>query len=240
MTEYHHTTQTLSSYVAPTPNAESILSAFNTPFDPRGLTDPVVCSRSDGQAFFITSGEAFGVLDFTRVCNEYERKPLHLKVQGTYEWLCGETRVRLVIERWSFEATEESRWRRGIGDSCAELNSSGFCFDLRVFCLHPRYSREDGRPRRTAIEIQESMTDFEQSTYGHTEGQERRSPLELRHRPSKQLNILFLSQEVLLTSPLFQGKRIPTTRNIQCSSKRDTCGYDDLQREAGDRKGETV
>ncbi|KAI6146254.1 hypothetical protein BKA82DRAFT_4015822 [Pisolithus tinctorius] len=69
-TEYHHTTQTLSSYVAPTPNAESILSVFNTPFDPCGLTDPIVRSRSDGQAFFITNGEAFGILDFTRVYNE--------------------------------------------------------------------------------------------------------------------------------------------------------------------------
>ncbi|KAI6148415.1 hypothetical protein BKA82DRAFT_4479326, partial [Pisolithus tinctorius] len=70
-TEYHRTMhgsmQALSSYVAPTPNAESILSAFNTPFDPCGLTDPVVCSRSDGQAFFITNGEVFGILDFTRV-----------------------------------------------------------------------------------------------------------------------------------------------------------------------------
>ncbi|KAI6142761.1 hypothetical protein BKA82DRAFT_4017995 [Pisolithus tinctorius] len=83
-TEYHRMTQTLSSYVAPTPNTESILSAFNTPFDPCGLMDPVVCSRSDGQASFITNGEAFVILDFTRVYNEYEQKPSHLKVQGKF------------------------------------------------------------------------------------------------------------------------------------------------------------
>ncbi|KAI6157723.1 3-beta hydroxysteroid dehydrogenase/isomerase family-domain-containing protein [Pisolithus tinctorius] len=83
-TKYHQTTQTLSSYVTPTPNTESILSMFNTPFDPRGLTDTIVHSRSDGQVFFITGGEAFGILDFTRVYNEYKQKPLHLKVQGKF------------------------------------------------------------------------------------------------------------------------------------------------------------
>ncbi|KAI6148877.1 hypothetical protein BKA82DRAFT_22636 [Pisolithus tinctorius] len=99
-TEYHRTTQTLSSYVAPTPNAESILSAFNTPFDPHGLMDPVVRSRSDGQAFFITSGEAFGVLGFTRVYNEYERKPSHLKLYYDIEGK----------EMFDDEGREAARW----------------------------------------------------------------------------------------------------------------------------------
>ncbi|KAI6149576.1 hypothetical protein BKA82DRAFT_4353662 [Pisolithus tinctorius] len=141
-TKYHHTTQTLSSYVAPTPNAESILSAFNTPFDPCGLMDPVVCSQSDGQAFFITNGEVFGILDFTRVYNKYERKPSHLKVQGTYEWLCDETRVWLVIEWWSFEATASFRWRRCIEDSCAELNGSIFLFCFVSYRLQLLYYRK--------------------------------------------------------------------------------------------------
>ncbi|KAI6145962.1 hypothetical protein BKA82DRAFT_3981085, partial [Pisolithus tinctorius] len=70
-TEYHHMMHSslwmLGPYVTPPPNAESILSAFNTPFDPCEPTGFVVCPRSDGQAFFITNGEAFGILDFTGV-----------------------------------------------------------------------------------------------------------------------------------------------------------------------------
>ncbi|KAI6157328.1 hypothetical protein BKA82DRAFT_20166 [Pisolithus tinctorius] len=153
-TEYHRTMQTLSSYVAPTPNAESILSAFNTPFDPCGLTDPIVRSRSDGQVFFITSGEAFGILDFTRVYNEYERKPSHLKVQGTYEWLCDEMRVWLVIEWWSFEATASFRWRRCIEDSCAELNGSIFLFCFVSYRLQLLYYRKVQCLRRGRSDIQ--------------------------------------------------------------------------------------
>ncbi|KAI5987953.1 hypothetical protein F5J12DRAFT_703568, partial [Pisolithus orientalis] len=67
-TEYHcglrSSAQPLSPYVAPPPNAKSILSAFNTPFDPHELEHPVVHPRKDGQAFFVTNGEAFGILDF--------------------------------------------------------------------------------------------------------------------------------------------------------------------------------
>ncbi|KAI6143059.1 3-beta hydroxysteroid dehydrogenase/isomerase family-domain-containing protein, partial [Pisolithus tinctorius] len=61
-TEYHCTTWTLSPYVTPTPNAESILSMFDTPFDPHGLMDPIVRSQSDGQAFLITDGEPLYIL----------------------------------------------------------------------------------------------------------------------------------------------------------------------------------
>ncbi|KAI6143608.1 hypothetical protein BKA82DRAFT_3983817, partial [Pisolithus tinctorius] len=75
-TEYHcmmHSSlQTLGPYVTPPPNAESILSTFNTPFNPCEPTGFAVCSRRDGQVFFITNGEAFGILDFTGVHDEYE------------------------------------------------------------------------------------------------------------------------------------------------------------------------
>ncbi|KAI6144026.1 hypothetical protein BKA82DRAFT_4359171 [Pisolithus tinctorius] len=75
-TEYHCTThsslRTLGPYVTPPPNAESILSMFNTPFNPHEPTGFAVCSRSDRQAFFITNGEAFSILDFTGVHDEYE------------------------------------------------------------------------------------------------------------------------------------------------------------------------
>ncbi|KAI6156866.1 hypothetical protein BKA82DRAFT_4345905 [Pisolithus tinctorius] len=177
-TEYHHSTRTLGPYGTPPPNAGSILSAHNTPFDPHEPTGFVVRSRADEQVSFVTSGEQIYILEATELFDECERWLSSPKIQDTYTRLRKVVGVRVVVSRVvvgqrSFEATEESRWRRGIGDSCAELNSSGFHFDLREFCLHPRYSREDGRPRRTAIEIQESTTDFEQSTYGHTEGQER-------------------------------------------------------------------
>ncbi|KAI5994938.1 hypothetical protein F5J12DRAFT_410481 [Pisolithus orientalis] len=133
-TKYHHTIhgsmRTLSPYVTPPPNTESILSAFSTRFDPHELMDSIVRSRSDGQAFFITNGEAFGILDFAEVHDGYGRRPSHLEVQGTYEWLCDERRVQLVIERWSFEATTNFRWRRCIEDLHVELDSSSlpFCF----------------------------------------------------------------------------------------------------------------
>ncbi|KAI6138320.1 hypothetical protein BKA82DRAFT_1000019, partial [Pisolithus tinctorius] len=60
-TEYHHvpysSAQSLSPYVAPPPNAEYILSAFNTSFDPPELKHPTIRSRVDGQAFFFGSEE---------------------------------------------------------------------------------------------------------------------------------------------------------------------------------------
>ncbi|KAI6137962.1 hypothetical protein BKA82DRAFT_4256155 [Pisolithus tinctorius] len=50
-TEYHHlpysSAQPLSPHVAPPPNAESILSAFNTSFDPPELKHPTIRSRVD-------------------------------------------------------------------------------------------------------------------------------------------------------------------------------------------------
>ncbi|KAI6138169.1 hypothetical protein BKA82DRAFT_3948691, partial [Pisolithus tinctorius] len=59
-TEYHRTIHgsvwTLSPYVTPEPNAESILSAFNTPFDSHELEHPFARSRIEGQAFCIESG----------------------------------------------------------------------------------------------------------------------------------------------------------------------------------------
>ncbi|KAI6144754.1 3-beta hydroxysteroid dehydrogenase/isomerase family-domain-containing protein [Pisolithus tinctorius] len=87
-TEYHRTPHSsarpLGPYVTPPPNAESILSAFNTPFDPHELKHPIIRSRFDqfaenalaaaekdplrvdGQAFFITNGEPVYFWDFTR------------------------------------------------------------------------------------------------------------------------------------------------------------------------------
>ncbi|KAI6028083.1 hypothetical protein PISMIDRAFT_678461 [Pisolithus microcarpus 441] len=87
-TEYHRTPHSsarpLGPYVTPPLNAESILSAFNTPFDPHELKHPIVRSRFDqfsenalavtegdplrvdGQAFFITNGEPVYFWDFMR------------------------------------------------------------------------------------------------------------------------------------------------------------------------------
>ncbi|KAI6140898.1 hypothetical protein BKA82DRAFT_3951257, partial [Pisolithus tinctorius] len=67
-TEYHcrlcSYVQLLGPYGTPASNTGSILSVFNTPFDPHEATGLVVCPRRDGQAFFITNGEVFGTLDF--------------------------------------------------------------------------------------------------------------------------------------------------------------------------------
>ncbi|KAI6155129.1 hypothetical protein BKA82DRAFT_22199 [Pisolithus tinctorius] len=72
-TEYHRTMQTLSSYVTPPPNAESILSAYNTPFDPREPTGFVVRSRADEQVSFITNGEPIYILEVTELFDEKTR-----------------------------------------------------------------------------------------------------------------------------------------------------------------------
>ncbi|KIN98036.1 hypothetical protein M404DRAFT_31730 [Pisolithus tinctorius Marx 270] len=56
-TKCHHMTQTLSSYVAPTPNAESILSVFNTPFNSRELKCLTIHSQVKGWVLFIVNGE---------------------------------------------------------------------------------------------------------------------------------------------------------------------------------------
>ncbi|KAI6150353.1 hypothetical protein BKA82DRAFT_4013174 [Pisolithus tinctorius] len=70
-TEYHHTIHgsmwTLSPYVTPAPNAESILSAFNTPFDSHELEHPFAHSRIEGQAFCIKSGGLIYCWDVTGV-----------------------------------------------------------------------------------------------------------------------------------------------------------------------------
>lgn len=151
-TEYHRTTQTLSPYVTPAPNAESILSVFSTPFDPHKVEHPVNCFRVEGQAFFVAVGGLGRILDVTGMYDEYERRLSHLKVQSTYEQLGEGTRVRRMVEwfagnRWSFEATEVIRRRRGLVDLRAEKN---------------RYLR------RTATAIQGSTRDFKQRTHGHT------------------------------------------------------------------------
>ncbi|KAI6140502.1 hypothetical protein BKA82DRAFT_4450509 [Pisolithus tinctorius] len=163
-TEYHCMMQTLSSYVAPTPDTGSILSTHNTPFDPHEPTGFVVHSRADEQASFVTGGEQIYILEATELFNECERWLSSLKIQDTYTRLRKVIGVRVVVSRvvvrrWSFEATEESRWRRGIGDSRAELNSLGFHFDLRT---------EDGHLQRIAIVIQETTTNCEQRTCGGT------------------------------------------------------------------------
>ncbi|KAI5984155.1 hypothetical protein EDD15DRAFT_2390537 [Pisolithus albus] len=80
----HSSARPLGPYVTPPLNSESILSAFNTPFDPHELKHPIVRSRFDqfsenalavaegdplrvdGQAFFITNGEPVYFWDFTR------------------------------------------------------------------------------------------------------------------------------------------------------------------------------
>ncbi|KIO01491.1 hypothetical protein M404DRAFT_28533, partial [Pisolithus tinctorius Marx 270] len=69
-TEYHRMMQTLSSYVAPTPDAGSILSAHNTPFDPHEPTGFVVRSRADKQASFVTGGEQIYILEATELFDE--------------------------------------------------------------------------------------------------------------------------------------------------------------------------
>ncbi|KAI6143767.1 3-beta hydroxysteroid dehydrogenase/isomerase family-domain-containing protein, partial [Pisolithus tinctorius] len=66
-TECHCMTRTLGPYVTPPPNAESILSAYNTPFDPREPTGFVVHSRADEQASFITNGKPIYILEVTEL-----------------------------------------------------------------------------------------------------------------------------------------------------------------------------
>ncbi|KAI6030673.1 hypothetical protein F5J12DRAFT_954271, partial [Pisolithus orientalis] len=194
-TEYHSmmrsSMQTLSPYVTPAPNTESILSTFNTPFDPRELTDPFDCSRVEGRAFFVAVGGPGCILDFTGIYDEYERRLSPLKVQ------------------------ERSRQGRGIEDSCAELGSSIFLLYFVSYHLQLRYYRkvqclqrsrsdiqvaavwkckathenehrtiksklhetirrfyyewgirEDGHLQRIAIAMQETMTNYEQRTCG--------------------------------------------------------------------------
>ncbi|KAI6153202.1 hypothetical protein BKA82DRAFT_4349697 [Pisolithus tinctorius] len=88
-TEYHcglcSSAQPLSPYVTPPPNAESILSAFNTPFDPHELGHPAIHSRSNGQAFFIAIRGLSYILDFTGVYDEYEQRLSSPEVQGVYK-----------------------------------------------------------------------------------------------------------------------------------------------------------
>ncbi|KAI6139960.1 3-beta hydroxysteroid dehydrogenase/isomerase family-domain-containing protein [Pisolithus tinctorius] len=83
-TEYHRLTQTLGPYVTPPPNAESILSAHNTPFDPCEPTGFVVHSRADEQASFVTSGEPIYILEATELFDECERWLSSPKIQDTY------------------------------------------------------------------------------------------------------------------------------------------------------------
>ncbi|KAI6154692.1 3-beta hydroxysteroid dehydrogenase/isomerase family-domain-containing protein [Pisolithus tinctorius] len=71
-TECHCTMQTLSPYVTPPPNTESILSAYNTPFNPCEPTGFVVRSRADEQASFITNGEPIYILEVTELFDECE------------------------------------------------------------------------------------------------------------------------------------------------------------------------
>ncbi|KAI6149386.1 hypothetical protein BKA82DRAFT_4353459 [Pisolithus tinctorius] len=74
-TKYHCTIHgsmwKLDPYVTPPPNAESILSTFNTPFNPHELEHPAIHSRSNGQAFFVAIRGLGYILDFTGVYNEY-------------------------------------------------------------------------------------------------------------------------------------------------------------------------
>ncbi|KIO00590.1 hypothetical protein M404DRAFT_29292 [Pisolithus tinctorius Marx 270] len=65
------------------------------------------------------------------------------EVQGACERLREATRTQIITERWSFEATESSRRRRNIEDSCAELTSSSFHFGFKTSYLHLRYSRRN-------------------------------------------------------------------------------------------------
>ncbi|KIO00527.1 hypothetical protein M404DRAFT_29443 [Pisolithus tinctorius Marx 270] len=75
-TEYHCTIHssvwTLSPYVTPAPNAESILSTFNTPFDSHELEHPFAHSQIEGQAFCIESGGPIYCWDVTGVYNGNE------------------------------------------------------------------------------------------------------------------------------------------------------------------------
>ncbi|KAI6141066.1 hypothetical protein BKA82DRAFT_4362633 [Pisolithus tinctorius] len=97
-TEYHCLTRTLSPYVTPTPNTESILSAFNTPFDPHEVECLTVRSRVEGQAFFITDREAFYLWDLTGAHDEHEQRLSSLELQSTYERLGEGTRVQRMVE----------------------------------------------------------------------------------------------------------------------------------------------
>ncbi|KAI6146752.1 hypothetical protein BKA82DRAFT_29508 [Pisolithus tinctorius] len=97
-TEYHHIlcsyAQLLSPYVTSTPNAESILSVFNAPFDSHELEHLTVHPRADRQAFFVTNGELVYFWDAMGLYNEWEGT----RVRRMVEWFAG--------GRWSFEATE--------------------------------------------------------------------------------------------------------------------------------------
>ncbi|KAI5984574.1 3-beta hydroxysteroid dehydrogenase/isomerase family-domain-containing protein [Pisolithus orientalis] len=88
-TKYHcglrSSVQPLGPYVTPTPNAGSILSAFNTSFDPHGLEHPFIHFRIEGQVFCVASGEAFYFWDITGLCDEYEQSLLSLEIPNTYE-----------------------------------------------------------------------------------------------------------------------------------------------------------
>ncbi|KAI6146428.1 hypothetical protein BKA82DRAFT_4015936 [Pisolithus tinctorius] len=104
-TECHCTTRTLGPYVTPPPNVESILSAYNTPFDPREPTGFVVRSRADEQASFITNGEPIYILGVTELFDECERWLSSPKIQDTYTRLQKVIGVqmmvsRVVVKRW--------------------------------------------------------------------------------------------------------------------------------------------
>ncbi|KAI6138819.1 hypothetical protein BKA82DRAFT_4020627 [Pisolithus tinctorius] len=100
---------TLGPYVTLAPNAESILSAFSTPFD----------------SHEIKFGGPFGILDFTGVYDKYKQMLSSPELQGTYERLHKVTRTQIITKQWLIDATESSQWRRNIEDLCAGLNSSG-------------------------------------------------------------------------------------------------------------------
>ncbi|KAI6140622.1 hypothetical protein BKA82DRAFT_4019270 [Pisolithus tinctorius] len=121
-TKYHHSVWTLGPYVTPTPNAESILSAFNTPFNSHELECLTIHSRVEGQVLFILNGEQVHCWDFTGVHDKYKWVLLSLEVQSTYERLGEATGVRGTVmrftgDRWSFEAIEVIQRRRDEGDS---------------------------------------------------------------------------------------------------------------------------
>ncbi|KAI6141486.1 hypothetical protein BKA82DRAFT_3986249 [Pisolithus tinctorius] len=97
-TTKHHcalysSTLLLSPYLTPLPNAESILSAFSTPFNPHEQEHPAIYPRCGRQAFFITGGGPFSILDITGLYNEHEQGLSSPKVQSTYKHLGEGTRV---------------------------------------------------------------------------------------------------------------------------------------------------